>query len=107
MFDIESYIPCSSTNVGCIKSDATCLPYSPSFTSTAHHSSSHYFPDCGAPSQAGYTIDASAGTTFESVATVDSACLDGYTGEVTTTPTVTCEADGNWTQASGCDPVGM
>ena len=71
------------------------------------YSYNNFLPDCGAPSQAGFSIDASAGTTYQSVANVDPACLDGYTGEVAPGTTVACRADGTWDQASGCDPVGM
>jgi len=54
--------------------------------------------NCGAPSlQTGYVINSSGGSTYQSTRTV--TCASGYGG---TSPSLTCQADGSWTSASGC-----
>ena len=63
------------------------------------------FPsDCGTPSKEGYKFSApDPNTLFEG--TVNVSCADCYEGSPDK-PSLSCNADGNWTDVEGCTKTG-
>jgi hypothetical protein len=56
--------------------------------------------DCGQPEQSeNYVIGTATNHFFEDEFEID--CAEGYTGS----PVLTCQADGSWTDPSGCEPI--